>query len=150
MGTVSKVCCVIGCGKVPANRQGYLERRLGREISEALEGGFKTFIAEYSEGVGLLFARCVNEQRVDYPKIFLEFVIPQDCEQLDNEVLAGCNGIKHLCDECQRNYPESVTQYLVEQSDRVIVVCGKQVDCDNIYAMGYARTMGRDLQVIQI
>ncbi len=98
---------------------------------------------------------CISEQRKQYPHIFLEAVLSKT-EQLDRldrdkvELLGTLNGVKGLCPDCKRDYPLSVTRYMVEQSSRVITVCAANDDPDTYYAIDYAGTMGRDLRNIQL
>ena len=142
--------CVIGDSEISADKLECVQRELEREIGAALDEGCKTFVVEYREGAGMLFARCVAGRRGEYPDIFLEAVLPPNPDQLDRDLLAGCSAVKPLCEDCQQDYPLSVTRYLVGQAERVLVVCGEQPDRDTTYALDYARTMGRDLRIIEI
>ena len=149
--------CVIGYQEIPDDKQDRVKRKLEREIKRALEDGYTAFLTEYSEGVGRLLAQCINTQRQQYPYIFMEVVFPQPSKRelptvSMHEINTACNGFKPLCNDCQADYPLSVTRYLVGQSSRVIVVYDGpdgQDDHDTEYAMDYARTMGRDLEIIE-
>lgn len=150
-----KLCCVIGYLAIPADKLDAVRRELEREFGAALEDDYRKFLTSFTAGAGMLFARCVNERRGDYPDIYLEVVVnPKHCKGFDRdnewELLSKSNGIRGLCEECKQNYPLSVTRELVQQSDRVIAVCGGQDDNDTLYAMDYARTMERDLRIITI
>lgn len=148
-----KTCCVTGYREIPANKMDEVRWELKREISAALEGGYRTFITGFEEGVGMLFTRLLNERRGEYPDIFLEVILhPKHCERFNHtewELISKSNGVKILCEECQQDYPLSVTQYSVGQSKRVIAVYDGKTDSDTIYAMDYARTMERDLRIIK-
>jgi len=145
-----KTCCVIGYGEIPADRWDCVERELEREVSLALKDGYRTFLVEYRESAGALFAWQIARRRRGYPDIFLELMISQSCEELDRELLLRCSAVKPLRDISRQNYQLSVTRYLIGQADRVIAVCGERADRDTAYAIDYARTMERDLKIIKI
>jgi len=145
-----KTVCVIGYGEIPLSKRDYLKQELEREISTALEDGYRTFMAEYREGAGLLFIQCVHERRVECTDIFSEIVISQGCEQFDDELLSMCNDVKLMWPKYQNTYPLGVTRYLIGNSSRVIAVFRKRGDYDTAYALDYARVMGRDFHIIQM
>ena len=151
----AKTIGLISFQEIPADKEDYVRRELEREIGAALEEGYKTFLTEYVQGAGMIFTRCVKEQGGKYPDIYLEGILSytKQCERFSRdewELLSKCNGIKVLCDDCKQNYPLSVTRYLAGQSGRVIVIHDAQPDHDTAYAMDYARSMERDLRIIQI
>jgi len=149
-----KTCCVIGYLEIPADKLDDARRELEREIGAALEDGYRDFLTFFEEGTGMLFARLLKEQRGEYPDIYLEVVLhPAHFNRFTREqweLLSKSNGIKPLCEECQQDYPLSVTRNLIGQSERVITVYNGKADSDTIYAMDYARTMERDLRIIEI
>jgi len=150
-----KTCCVTGYRDIPADKLNEVRRELEREVKAALEDGYREFLMFFGEGAGMLLARIINEQREQYPGIYLEAVLPHPryCERFSRaewELISKSNGIKVLCEECQQDYPLSVTRYLVGQSERVIAVCVEQDDRATLYSMDYARTMKRDLRIIKI
>ena len=151
---MEKTCCVIGYLEIPPDKLDDVKRELEREIGAALEEGYRTFLTFFEEGTGMLFARCVNERRGEYPDIFLMSVLhPGHCERFDRdqwELLSKSDGIKGLCEECRQDYQLSVTRCFTERSSRVIAVRNGPDDSDTIYAMDYARTMERDLRIIEI
>jgi len=151
---MEKTCCMTGYRDIPADKLDYVRRELEREIGAALEDGYREFLAFFEEGAGTLFARCVNERRGEYPDIYLEVVIhPKHFERFSRaewELISKSSGIKPLCEECQQEYPLSVTRYLVGQSERVIAVYTEQADKDTLYMMDYAQTMKRDLRIIEM
>jgi len=149
-----KTCCVIGYLEIPPDKLDSVRRELEREIGAALEDGYREFLTLFEEGAGMLSARLLKEQREKYPDIYLEVVLhPKHFDRFTREqweLLSKSNGIKPLCEECRQDYPLSVTRNLIGQSERVIAVHNGQADSDTIYAMDYARTMGRDLRIIEI
>jgi len=149
-----KTICVIGYLKIPADKLDDVRRELEREIGAALEDGYRDFLTFFEEGAGMLFARLLKEQRGEYPDIYLEVVLhPGHFNRFTREqweLLSKSNGIRPLCEECRQDYPLSVTRNLIGQSSRVIAVYNGQADNDTIYAMDYARTMKRDLRIIEI
>lgn len=152
---MEKTCCVAGYWDIPADKLDDVKRELEREVKAALEDGYREFLTFFfGEGAGMLLARCIKDQRQQYPDIYFEAVVhPGHLERFSRaewELLSKSNGIKPLCEECRQDYPLSVTRYLVGYSGRVIALCGGQEDKDTFYAMDYARTMERDLRIIEI
>jgi len=149
-----KTICVIGYLKIPADKLDDVRRELEREIGAALKDGYRDFLTFFEEGAGMLFARLLKEQRGEYPDIYLEVVLhPGHFNRFTREqweLLSKSNGIRPLCEECRQDYPLSVTRNLIGQSSRVIAVYNGQADNDTIYAMDYARTMKRDLRIIEM
>jgi hypothetical protein len=146
----NKTICAISYQEIPTERLGHVRQELVQEVIAALEEGYTTFITEYGTDVGTLFARCAIDQREKYPDIYLELVLYKLDEPLDGDIFLKANGIKPLCDDCRESYPLSATRYLVEQSDRVIIVSEKANNPDIAYAMDYTRTMERDCRIIEI
>ena len=151
---MQNTCCMVDCGKIPADKLDYARRELEREIGAALADGYRMFLTEFAVGAGMLFARCVNERRREYSDIYLEVVLhTKNCEQFSRdewELLSKSNGIRGLCEECKQDYPLSVARYLVEQSSRVIAIFNEHETESSLFAMDYARTMERDLRIIEI
>lgn len=104
----NKTCCAANRREIPADKLDDVRRELEREISVALEGGYRTFLTDFEEGVGMLFARLVNERREEYPDLFLEVILhPNHSERFsraDWELISKSNSIKFLCKECQQDY----------------------------------------------
>ena len=151
---MKKTCCVIGYLEIPPDKLDDVKRELEREIGAALEDGYREFLTLFEEGAGMLSARLLKEQREKYPDIYLEVVLhPKHFDRFTREqweLLSKSDGIKGLCEECRQDYQLNVTRYFTERSSRVIAVRNGQADSDTIYAMDYARTMGRDLRIIEI
>lgn len=149
-----KTCCVIGYQDITADKLDDVRRELEREVGAALEDGYREFLTYFGEGAGMLFARYIRDQRQQYPDIYFEGVLhPGLSERFSRaewELISKSNGIKGLCEECRQDFPLHVTRYLVGHSGRVIAVCGGETDKDTFYAMDYARTMERDLRIIEI
>jgi len=149
-----KICCFVGYGEIPADRLDYVKRELEREIGAALDHGYRTYITNFDTDTDMLFARLVNGWREQYPDIFLEVILhPKHCERFSRaqwELLSKSTALKVLCEECRQDYPLHVTRYLVEQSRRTIAIYDGRDDRDTLYAMDYARTMERELHIINI
>lgn len=58
-----KTCCVTGHRDIPVDRLAYVEQELRREVQAAIEDGFTRFISGFAEGVDLMFAAIVAEER---------------------------------------------------------------------------------------
>jgi len=152
-----RAVCLIGYQEIPADKCDHVYQELKREVHAALDDGYRTFLAEFKEGVGVLFIQCIEEAREQHTDIFLEVMIPapKQCsfsreEQELCSLLSKSDGIFIQPDDYQADYPLAVTRYLVGRSHRVIAVHTEPLDRNTAYAMDYALTMERDLKVIAI
>jgi len=152
---MEETCCVTGHREIPADKLDYVKRELEREIKAALEDGYREFLTGFAEGVDMLFARCVNERRGEYPDIFLEAAIPyagriKRLDKVGRELFAKCDGFKIMCAKYERDCFFQRNRYMVQNASRVIAVYDGRVDGGTLYTMEYARTLGRDLRIIAI
>jgi uncharacterized phage-like protein YoqJ len=150
-----KICCVTGHREIPADKLDNVRRELQREVDTALNDGYRVFITGFAEGVDMLFARCVNERRGEYPDIFLEAALPyaNRSKRLDKdgkELLSTCNGVKIICQEYQHDCFFQRNRYMVQQSSRVIAVYDGRSEGGTLFTMDYAEALKRDLRVIEI
>jgi hypothetical protein len=150
-----KICCLISYQEIPAGKENAVQWTLEQEVKAALSDGYTVFITEFTEGAGTIFALCIGGWREEYPGVYWEAIVSR-LDQAKHfcrekwELLSKCNGLKGLCPECRENYPLSVTRYMVENAERVIVVRSETDDHDTLYAMDYALTMERELRSITI
>lgn len=71
-----KTCCVTGHRDIPAAQIGYVEQELRREVKAAIADGYTCFISGFADGVDLIFAAIVAEQKEFFQELFLEAAIP--------------------------------------------------------------------------
>ena len=151
----NKTICVTGHRQIPADKLDYVRRELEREVKTALEDGYRIFITGFAEGVDMLFAQIVNEQRGRYPDIFLEAALPyadraKKLNKDGQELLATCSGIKVVCEDYIPDCFFLRNRYMVGQSSRVIAVSDGRTEGGTSFTMDYARAMERDLRIIEI
>jgi len=152
---MEETCCVTGHREIPADKLDYVKRELEREIRAALEDGYREFLTGFAEGVDMLFARCVNERREEYPDIFLEAAISyagriKRFNKDGRELFAKCDGFKIICAKYQRDCFFQRNRYMVQKSSRVIAVYDGRAGGGTFFTMDYARNLERDLRVIEI
>lgn len=152
---MQKTCCFVGYRNIPIDALDNVRRDLEWEISKAVEDGYRVFITPFAEGCDRLFVRLVIDRRRLYPDIFLEAIIPTPDHaraylRSDWELLAKCDGIKVLYENCQQDYALNITRYQMEQSERVIGIYSTEADSTSLYAIDYARTMEKDMRIINI
>ena len=150
-----KTICVTGHRQIPSDKLDYVRSELKREVKTALENGYRFFISGFAEGVDMLFARVVNEQRPHYPDIFLEAALPyanrsKNLDKDGQKLLATCDGVKVICEKYVPNCFFQRNRYMVQQSNLVIAVYDGRADGGTTFTMDYARAMGRELQIIKI
>ena len=78
-----KTCCVTGHRDISTDHITYVDQALRQEILSAIEDGYTRFISGFAEGVDLMFAAIVVEERERYPDITLEaaMMLQRFCEE---------------------------------------------------------------------
>ncbi|WP_312280457.1 SLOG family protein [Oscillibacter sp.] len=150
-----KACCVTGHRDIPADKVDYVKSKLKEEIEKAIADGFTMFISGFAEGVDLLFAELVLEQKAQHPDLFLEAAIPynnrlKSTDPLFRKCLEGCNGIKVQQEEYSQDCFMNRNRYMVALSSRVIAVYDGRDKGGTLSTMRYAHTMEREVREIRI
>lgn len=151
----TKVCCVTGHRNIPAERIAYVEQELRREVLAAIEDGYARFISGFAEGVDLMFAAIVAEQKEHYPDLFLEAAIPyagrlKTKNKRFHELLRACDGIKIVCQEYAPSCFLERNRYMVWESQRVIAVYDGRECGGTLFTMRYAHTLGKEVRVTRV
>ena len=150
-----KTCCITGHRDISSDRIVYVEQELRREILSAIEDGYTRFISGFAEGVDLIFASIVAEEKKQHPDLFLEAAIPyagrlKTKNQKFHEMLRACNGIKV---ECEKYVPSCFMQrnrYMVNQAQRVISVYDGRDHGGTLFTMRYAHILGKEIRLIKV
>ena len=151
----TKTCCVTGHRDIPKEYLDYVEQELRREVQAAIEDGFTRFISGFAEGVDLMFAAIVAEEKARHPELFLEAAIPypgrlKTKDQRFHELLDCCDGVNVVC----RTYSKSCflqrNRYMVAESQRVIAVYDGRERGGTLFTMRDAHATGREVRVIRI
>ena len=151
----TKACCVTGHRDIPADKVEYVKTKLKEEIEKAIADGFTMFISGFAEGVDLLFAELVIEQKAQHPELFLEAAIPynnrlKSADPLFRKCLEACNGIKVQQEEYSQDCFMNRNRYMVALSSRVIAVYDGRDKGGTLFTMRYAHTMEREVREIRI
>ena len=152
---IEKTCCVTGHRDIPSDKLDYVERELRRELAEAIADGYTHFLSGFAEGVDLLFAALVVEEKARHTELFLEAALPyagrfKTKDKRFHELLRLCDGITV---ESQTYAPSCYMErnrYMVSQSQRVIAVYDGREKGGTLFTMRYAHTLSRDVRVISI
>lgn len=152
---MTKACCVTGHRDIPNHKVEYVKTKLKEEIEKAIADGFTMFISGFAEGVDLLFAELVLEQKAQHPDLFLEAAIPynnrlKSTDPLFRKCLEGCNGIKVQQEEYRQDCFMNRNRYMVALSSRVIAVYDGRDKGGTLFTMRYAHTMEREVREIRI
>lgn len=150
-----KACCVTGHRDIPADKAEYVKARLKEEIEQAIADGFTTFITGMAEGVDLLFAELVIEQKAQHPELFLEAAIPyrnrlQSTDPIFRKCFEGCDGVHVQQEEYSGDCYMNRNRRMVALSSRVIAVYDGREKGGTLFTMRYAHTMEREVRAIQI
>lgn len=152
---VRKTCCVTGHRDIPADKLGYVEQELRRELAEAVADGYTRFISGFAEGADLMFAALVVEEKERHPELFLEAALPyagrvKTKDKRFHKLLRLCDGIKVESQTYAQSCYMERNRYMVSQSQRVIAVYDGREKGGTLFTMRYAHTLGRDVRVISI
>lgn len=150
-----KTCCVTGHRDIPVDRLAYVEQELRREVQAAIEDGFTRFISGFAEGVDLMFAAIVAEEKARRPGLFLEAAIPypgrlKSKDQQFQKLLKACDGIKVVCNTYSKSCFFQRNRYMVAESQRVIAVYDGREQGGTLFTMRDAHAAGREIRVIRI
>ena len=151
----TKTCCVTGHRDIPKEYLDYVEQELRREVQAAIEDGFTRFISGFAEGVDLMFAAIVVEEKVRHPELFLEAAIPypgrlKTKDQQFQKLLKSCDGTKVVCDTYSKSCFLQRNRYMVAESLRVIAVYDGRERGGTLFTMRDAHAAGREVRVIRI
>jgi len=150
-----KCCCVTGHRNIPEGKLAYVEEELRKAVRLAIADGFTRFISGFAEGVDLLFATIVAEEKEKDPRLYLEAAIPyaarvKSKNPLFQKMLASCNAVNILCEKYSKSSFFIRNRYMVAESDRVIAVCDGRETGGTLFSMRYAHTQGKEVEVINI
>ena len=150
-----KTCCVTGHRNIQEERSSYVEQELRREVQAAIEDGFTRFISGFAEGVDLMFAAIVAEEKARRPGLFLEAAIPypgrlKTKDQQFQKLLKACDGIKVVCNTYSKSCFFQRNRYMVAESQRVIAVYDGREQGGTLFTMRDAHAAGREARMIRI
>ena len=152
---IEKTCCVTGHRDIPSDKLDYVERELRRELAEAIADGYTHFLSGFAEGVDLLFAALVVEEKARHTELFLEAALPyagrlKTKDKRFHELLRLCDGIKVKSQTYAPSCYMERNRYMVSQSQRVIAVYDGREKGGTLFTMRYAHTLSRDVRIITI
>lgn len=150
-----KSCCVTGLREIPQEKIEYVRQELHREIEQAIADGFTRFLSSMLNNVDLDFAAIVEEKKKENPELFLEAVIPysdrmKSKEKRFQKLMKHCDSVKVISQERDRDCYFARNRYLVENSQRVIVVSDDGQKSDTAQTIRMAVAKGLELHVIGI
>lgn len=150
-----KACCVTGHRNIPTDKVELVKTKLREEIEKAIADGFTMFITGMAEGVDLIFAELVIEQKEKHPHLLLEAAIPyrnriKTTDPLFRKCVEGCNGIKVQQEEYSSDCFMNRNRYMVALSSRIIAVYDGREKGGTLFTMRYAHAMEREVREIRI
>lgn len=150
-----KICCVTGHRDIPDNKVGCVIEALRAEVAQAIKEGFTTFISGFADGVDLLFAEVVVEEKVRNPRLFLEVAIPYRNRTFVKDkqfqrLLANCDGVYVQQEKYAPNCLLSRNRYMVSRSQRVIAVYDGRERGGTVLPIRYACTLGKEVHIIAL
>jgi hypothetical protein len=108
-----------------------------------------------AEGVDLLFAALVIDQKEQHPHLFLEANIPyrnrlHTKEPIFRRCLEGCNGIYIQQEKYSSDCFMNRNRHMVALASRVIAVYDGREKGGTLFTMRYAHMMEREIREIRI
>ena len=148
-------CCVTGHRDIPAERITYVEQELRREILAAIADGYTRFLSGFAEGIDLMFALIVANEKEHHPELLLEAAIPyagrlKTRNQQFHALLRSCDSVRVECEKYTSSCFMQRNRYMVDQSQRVISVYDGRNHGGTLFTMRYAHTQGKDIRLIKI
>ncbi len=102
-----ETCCFTGKRKIPQNSLKDVEEYLRNEVKRAISEGYKVFLSGFAEGVDLLAAQIVSEEKQENAEIRLIAMLPYASRE-----------------------KAKVVQELLKESDEICVISEKNTrDC---------------------
>lgn len=150
-----KTCCVTGHREIPKEQIAYVEHELRLQVQAAIQDGYTRFISGFAQGVDLIFAAIVAEEKKVHPNLFLEAAIPytgrlKTKDKIFHTLLESCNGIKIECEKYNPSCFMQRNRYMVNESQRVIAVYDGRDKGGTLSTMRYAHVRKREVHVIEI
>lgn len=150
-----RTCCVTGHRDIPEDKRAYVEEVLRKEVDAAIADGYTCFISGFSEGVDLIFAAIVAEQKEKNPALFLEAAIPyrnrlKAKDATFQALLKACNGINVESEKYEPNCFFIRDRKMVLASNRVIAVYDGRERGGTLFTMRAAHVNGKEVRVIEI
>ena len=150
-----KTYCVTGHREIPDDQIAYVKEELRRQVQTAIKDGYTRFISSFAQGVDLLFAAIVAEEKQIHPNLFLEAAIPYAARLKTKDknfhtLLESCNGIKIECEKYNPSCFMQRNRYMVNESQRVIAVYDGRESGGTLFAMRYAHVLEREIHIIEI
>ncbi len=152
-----KTCCVTGHRDVPQKEINHIKAELRREVDRAVSDGFTRFISGFTDGVDQYFAEIVLELKKANPALELVAVLPYR-KRLDNlmgkgktyEMLEACADVIVIREEYQPSVYSHRNRYMVEHSDRVIVVYDGREKGGTVRTIRFANMMRKEIREIPV
>lgn len=148
-------CCVTGHRTIPAHQFEPVCHTLRQELSLAIQDGYTHFISGFAQGVDLLFAEMVLEEKKQNPSLTLEAVLPYQ-----GRLMARDQNFQKLIKQCDqvtvyaKDYTQSCylarNECMVNASRRVIAVYDGRMRGGTFFTINYARHMERDIRLIEV
>lgn len=149
-----KTCCFIGDQASFSDNLDLLQKRLNEEVKQAVKDGFTTFLVGVDGGLDSLFAHLIIEQKPFHSDLFLEAAVPNNqafkLSGMSEAFLKCYDGFRFQ----QRDFNEesimNSDRYMLNMSDRVIIVFHGIEAGRSAFAMKHAHITGKEIREIRI
>ena len=152
---LEKTCCITGHREISKENRTYVKQELHRQVVSAIEDGYTRFLCGFAQGADLMFATVVAKEQKKCPGLCLEAAIPyagrlKTWDKCFQELLLCCSEVRVGCEKYTPSCFMQRNRYMVNRSQRVIAVYDGRNYGGTFYTIRYARSLGRDIRVINI
>lgn len=152
---MTKTCCVTGHRDIPADKITYVEAALREEVTAAIADGYTRFLSGFAQGVDLIFATIIAEEKERCPDLFLEAAIPyagrlKAKDELFQRLIQSCNGVNVSSQKYTPSCYMTRNRYMVSESQRVIAVYDGRDSGGTLFTIRDAHCQRRDIRMIEI
>ena len=97
------------------------------EVREAIREGYTRFYSGFAQGVDLLFAQIVAEEKILHPKVSLEAAIPyagrlKTRDPLFQRLIKVCGNVTVACEQYEPSCYLQRNRYMVDHASLLIAV----------------------------
>lgn len=150
-----RICCVTGPRDISDDKMDYVTKELRAKVAQAIKEGFTVFLSGFADGVDLLFAEVIVEEKTRHSELSLEAAISYrnrlsvKDEKLQR-LLAACDEVYVQQERYAPNCLLNRNRYMISRSQRIIAVYDGSERGGTAFSIRYARTLDKDVHIIMI
>ena len=144
-----EICCFTGKRKIPQNNLKAVEDYLKNEVKRAISEGYKVFLSGFAEGVDLLAAKIISEEKQENAEIKLIAMLPYASRGKAKEIqelLKECEEICVISEKNTRDCYYKRNRAMIDRASLVIAVTDQEATGGTGYTIRYAEKSGKNIR----